>query len=77
MTTTPILRLVLISFDSLENRSPEYEATVGLFIGDKDGLTALQRIEAAKADYLAKWPAFEGWNGQRYPQWYVVEDPIL
>lgn len=73
----PILRLIRIGFDSLENRSPRYEETVGLFIGEKDGVSAARRIEDWKARYIAKWPSFRGYDREIYPQWRVVEDPLL
>ncbi len=73
---TPILRLVRIGFDSLENHYARYEETVGLFMDRPDSL-ALDRIEAAKRAYLAQWPPFRGYDGETYPQWRVVSDPIL
>lgn len=71
-----IHRLVMIGFDSLENHCARYEETVGLFEDCPDSL-ASDRMEEHKAAYLAKWPPFHGYDGETYPQWRVVVDPIL
>ena len=71
-----ILRLIRIGFDSLENYSPRYEKTVGLFMNRPDS-TALERIEAVQQAYLVRCPPFRGYDGETYPQWRIVQDPIL
>lgn len=74
----PILRLIRIGLDlDPENDSPEYEETIGLFIGERGGLTATERIRNWKAHYLAKYPRYQGYGGPVYPKWRVVEDELL
>ena len=72
--TPDILRLVRVGFDSLENHSPRYEETVGLFIGTPEH-TAQERVEEWLAAHVEE--SYRGYDGQTYPYWHEIRDPIL
>jgi hypothetical protein len=60
------LKLVKISFDSMENHDPLREQDIGVFVGN-DGLTA----HGKAGEYIKKMPPEElylGWDGKIYPR---------
>lgn len=70
-----VLRLVKVGFDSLENRSPRYETTLGVFVR-RGGLTVREEAEA----WLTAQPepqTYEGWDNHIYPQFRVESESVL
>ena len=69
------LRLIKIDFDNLENRNPEYEKTIGLFIGD-DNSNAYSKAEYWFSKQKPEM-RYVGWDKKVYPQYKLVQDIIL
>ena len=67
---TPLVQVIKVDFDNMENINPLTETLVGIFV-DTNGLSA--RAIAEKHVSSTTKPIYSGWDNQQYPKYIFTE----